>query len=419
MPDAQLQLAVRLCIAAAIGLAAGLEREWSGHTTGPDARFAGLRTFFLLGVTGGVAGLLVDSAHGSVAAALVVGAAALCVAGYVLAVRRPGATTDGTPETAARGVLALAILAGIGWLSLAAGAGAILVLMLREKERLHWIVRRLDETEFRAGVQFAVLAIVVLPLLPPGPFFGAIAIRPRALWIIVLIFSGLNFIGFIARRTAGPSRGLGITGALGGAVSSTAVTLSFSRQSRTDASVGTGLARGVIAACTVLIPRVILVSAVLNAAVALALLPFLLPAFIAGVALAVIGWNADSAMPQATTDVEANPLRLVAAVRMAIAFQVAMVLIDFARARWGTGGIYTTGAVLGVTDIDALTVSMARVGAVSSAEIAARAIAIGILMSTLFKMSIALVLGRHAFRRRAAMSLAALAAASAAALVLV
>jgi len=197
------------------------------------------------------------------------------------------------------------------------------------------------------------------------------------------------------------------------------VTLSFSRQSRTDASVGTGLARGVIAACTVLIPRVILVSAVLNAAVALALLPFLLPAFIAGVALAVIGWNADSAMPQATTDVEANPLRLVAAVRMAIAFQVAMVVIDVARARWGTGGIYTTGAVLGVTDIDALTVSMARVGAVSSAEIAARAIAIGILMSTLFKMSIALVLGRHAFRRRAAMSLAALAAASAAALVLV
>src|SRR4051812_19496816 len=277
MIDSQAVVAVRIGIAALVGLATGLEREWSGHTTGPDARFAGLRTFSLLGALGGIAGVLTDASYGALAAMLALGGVALCVGGYVAATRRATATTDGTTEAAALTTIALGVLAGLGWLGVAAGGGAILVLVLREKERLHWVVQRLDEREMRAGVQFAVLAIVVLPLLPTGPYFGVVALEPRALWAIVLLFSALNFAGFVARRVVGASRGLGITGALGGVISSTAVTLTFSRQSRADAALGPALARGVVAACTVLIPRVVIVSGVLNASVALALLPLLAP----------------------------------------------------------------------------------------------------------------------------------------------
>ena len=417
--DSQTLIAVRLGIAGLIGLATGLEREWSGHATGPDARFAGLRTFSLLGLLGGIAGVLTQASHAALGAALALGAAALCVGGYLVAARRPTATPDGTTEAAALTVVGLGVLAGIGWLGLAGGAGAILVLMLREKERLHWMVRRIDEPEFRAGVQFAVLAVVVLPLLPVGPFLGPVALQPRPLWAIVLLFSGLNFGGYIARRVVGASRGLGITGALGGLISSTAVTLSFSRQSRTHASLGASLARGVIAACTVLIPRVVIVSAALNGAVALALIPLLAPAFVAGLVLAAVGWRSTRSESAEQLLDDANPLRLGVAIRMALAFQVAIVVISIVRARWGTPGIYTTAGMLGLTDVDALTVSMSRAEDGMSPEVAARAIAIGILANTGLKAAIALTLGRHTFRRRASVSLAAMAAASALGLLLV
>jgi uncharacterized membrane protein (DUF4010 family) len=233
-----------------------------------------------------------------------------------------------------------------------------------------------------------------------------------------LLFSGLNFAGFAARRIVGVSRGLGITGALGGVVSSTAVTFSFSRQSRTDVELGAPLAQGVIAACTVLIPRVLIVSAAFSPPVALSLLPMLLPAFVIGVALVGIGWRSGRAAPNPTPVDDVNPLHLGAAVRMAIAFQVAMVLISLVQRAWGTAGVYTTAGVLGLTDVDALTVSMSRPEATLSSSTAAHAIAIGVLANTLLKLTIALALGRLTFRRRAAIGLMSLAVGSAAGLLL-
>jgi uncharacterized membrane protein (DUF4010 family) len=410
MIDTQMEGAARLSIAALVGLAAGLEREWSGHASGPNARFAGLRTFFLLGVIGGVIGLLADTSHEAVAAAIALGAAALCVSAYAMAVRRATSDTDGTTEAAALAIIVLGAFAGTGHIGIAAGAGAIVVLMLSEKARLHWLVKRLGEPELRAGVQFAVLAVVVLPLLPAGPLFGPFAVKPRVLWELVLLFSGLSFAGFLASRIVGESRGLGITGALGGAISSTAVTLSFSRQSRRDPELAAPLVRGVLAACTVLIPRVLIVSAVLNPVVAVTLLPLLLPAFVIGLAFVTIGWRSDSESRRTTPRADGNPLRLGAAIRMTVAFQVAMIVITLVARRWGTPGLFTTAGVLGLADVDALTASMARPEANLVPVIAARAIAIGILANTTLKLIVAVALGAAAYRRRAVLGLASLAA---------
>ena len=414
---AQGQIAIRVAIAGMIGLAAGLEREWSGHASGPDARFAGLRTFLMLGALGGIAGSLGAADHPLVAAAIALSASALCVVAYAMAVHRPTATTDGTTEAAALIVVALGVVAGIGWIGLAAGAGALVVLALSEKTRLHWLVRRLGAPELRAGLQFAVLAVVVLPLLPSGPYLGIVGVRPRALWAIVLLFSGLNFAGFIARRAVGAHRGYRIAGALGGAISSTAVTLSFSRQSRRDSGVNVALAGGVIAACTVLVPRVILVSAVLNPRVALQLLPILAPAFVIGAAMTALGWRRKDDVTTVANDTPANPLHLAAAIRMAVAFQAGMAIIAWVRQTWGLPGLFTTAAALGLTDVDALTVSMSRQEALLDASIAARAIAIGILANTFMKLGIALVFGRASFRQRTGVGLVGLAAGTAAGLI--
>ena len=416
--NAQGSIAIRLAIAGMIGLAAGLEREWSGHATGPDARFAGLRTFLLLGAAGGIAGSLGAAGYPQLAAAIALSASALCVVAYGMAVRRATATTDGTTEAAALVVVALGVIAGVGWIGLAAGAGAVVVLALSEKTRLHWLVQRLGEPELRAGLQFAVLAVVVLPLLPSGPYLGVVGLRPRALWAIVLLFSGLNFAGFIARRAAGAHRGYKIAGALGGVISSTAVTLSFSRQSRRDGELSTALAGGVIAACTVLVPRVILVSAVLNPGVAVKLLPFLAPPFLIGAALVAFGSRTEGDTSKRAGDTPENPLHLGAAIRMAVAFQVAMTLIAWVRQYWGVPGLFATAAALGLTDVDALTVSMSRQQALLDASIAARAITVGILANTFMKLGIAVVLGRSSFRRRTSIGLAALAAGTTAGLFL-
>jgi uncharacterized membrane protein (DUF4010 family) len=395
-------VAARLSIAALVGLAAGLEREWSGHTSGGDARFAGIRTFSLLGLTGGVGGTLTLGAHVEVAAAIIALAGALCIAGYVAATRRPGSTTDGTTEAAALAVIALGVVSGIGEMGLAAGAGAIVVLLLREKERVHWFVAHLDGPELRAGVQFAVLAVVVLPLLPAGPFFGPFMVRPRMLWAVVLLFSGLNFAGYIARRTVGAKKGLTLAGAFGGVISSTAVTLNFSRQSRDAGASGLSLAAGVVAACTVLVPRVLLVSAILNPRVALHLIPALAPMFVAGALLVAIAWRRDrnSTSPTAR-DTEDSPLRLAAAIRMAVLFQAAIVAISIVRRFGDSAGLYVMSAVLGLTDVDALAVSLSRPEAAIAVAMAVRAIVIGIVANTVLKLSIAAVIGRAPFRRRA------------------
>jgi uncharacterized membrane protein (DUF4010 family) len=411
--DGQRDIATRLAIAALVGLAAGLEREWSGHASGPDARFAGLRTFCLLGLLGGIAGILASTSQVEIATAMAAGGAALCVAAYIAAVRKPGASPDGTTEAAALAVLALGALAGFGWIGISAGAGAVVVLLLSEKTRLHWLVQQLSEPEFRAGVQFAVLAIVVLPLLPAGPYFGDLAIKPRALWTIVLLYSALNFGGFVARRLMGARRGLSVAGALGGVVSSTAVTLTFSRMSRTDDDLGTSLARGVLAACTVLIPRVLIVSAFLNPSVSLALLPMLALPLVVGIAFTFLGRGSESAAPRGAAEADENPLRLMTAMQMALAFQAAMIAVTFAQRLWGSTGVYTGATVLGLTDVDALTVSMSRQQASLATNVAAHAIVIGVLTNTILKLAVATIVGRAAYRRRTAVGLAALAASTA------
>jgi uncharacterized membrane protein (DUF4010 family) len=411
--DGQRDIATRLAIAALVGLAAGLEREWSGHTSGPDARFAGLRTFCLLGLLGGIAGILASASQIQMATAMAAGGAALCAAAYVIAARKPGASPDGTTEAAALAILALGALAGLGWIGIAAGAGAIVVLLLSEKTRLHWLVRQLSEPELRAGVQFAVLAVVVLPLLPPGPYFGDLAIRPRALWMIVLLFSALNFGGFVARRLMGARRGLSVTGALGGVVSSTAVTLTFSRMSRTDEDLGSALARGVLASCTVLIPRVLIVSAFLNPPVSLALVPMLALPLAVGLAFTFLGRGSERPAARDTAEPATNPLRLMTAIQMAVAFQAAMLAVMFTQRLWGNTGVYSGAAILGLTDVDALTVSMSRQEASLATNVAAHAIAIGVLTNTILKLAVATTVGRAAYRRRTAAGLAALAASTA------
>ena len=407
-----LVVAARLAVAALAGLAIGAEREWSGHATGPAARFAGVRTFLLLGLFGGISGWLATADLMPMALVLLLAGSALTVVSYFIAARRTADDIGGTTEVAALLVLAIGFIAGIGYMAIAGGLSTVIVLVLAEKTRIHGMLAKVDEVELRAALQFAALALVVLPLLPEGPYGPWGGIRPRSLWMIVVIFSGLNFLGYLARRTVGAERGYGVTGLIGGVVSSTAVTLEFARASRSDRTVGDALAVGVVGACTVLLPRVTVMSFVLNPPVARSLIPYLAPGFATGAIILAIALRRPPKVGHPRED-GGNPLRLGSAIQMAVLFQVALTASSLAAQYWGNRGVLTSAVALGLTDMDALTVSMNHLGATAeSASLAARAIAIGVLTNTVFKASLAAVVGAGRFRWLVLAGLALLAAAS-------
>lgn len=394
---------VGLLIAALGGAAVGLERQWSGHADGPGARFAGIRTFTMLGAVGGFSGWLWTTGATAPASILLAGAVAVVAAAYVAGSRHD---VDGTTEVAALVVLAAGLLAGMGSVKLASGIIALLTLLLVEKSRLHALVQRIDDVGLRSGVRFAVMALVVLPLLPEGPYGPLGGIRPRELWVLVLFFSGLSFAGYVARRVVGAGHGYLVTGLLGGLISSTNVTFTFARTSRTDPAADRALAFGAVAANAMLYPRVLAATAILNAAVVPPLVPYLVTPAVVAALVAILGVrrSAESAVPDVSVR---NPLQLTSALQMAVLFQAVLMAVYLVGNVWGQSGVYTSAAVLGLTDVDALTVSMARgVAGTASPAIAATAIAVGVLANTAMKLGLAIFFGTSRFRAIAGGALA-------------
>lgn len=401
---------IGIAIAALGGAAVGLEREWSGHAGGEEPHFAGIRTFTLLGGMAGVAGWFWTFGFQAVAIILLAGATALVVAAYAAASRRD---VDGTTEVAALVVLSAGVLAGTGYLVLASAIVAITTLLLVEKSWLYSMIARIDDAGLRAGVRFAVMAVVILPLLPDGPYGPFGGVRPRQLWLFVLLFSGLSFIGYVARRFVGSARGFPVLGLIGGFVSSTAVAFAFARASRQERESSFPLSVGVIAACTIMNLRVLAATAILRPALALALIPYLVAPFLVGAIIVLIGLKRRE--EKGSVQPPSNPLQVMAALQMTVLFQVVLFAVYAVRLRWGATGLLFSGAILGLTDVDVLTISMAK-----SAEgqipipVAAEAIAIGILSNTILKLLLGGAVGRGRFRRLTPAWLAIMAVASAA-----
>lgn len=403
--------AIRLVIAAFLGLAVGIERQWSGHASGPEARFAGMRTFLIMGIISGTAGLLAASGQVILAAVMVLGVVASAVAAFIVVHSRPGVEVDGTTETAAIAIAGLGLLAGGGQMAIAAGATAVIVFALGEKEQMHSLVERVSAQELRAAARFAVMALVIMPLLPSDPLDWLGGISIRQLWMLVLVFSAVNFIGYLAQKAVGADRGFGIAGLVGGLVSSTAVALQFSRRSREQPTHSVAMARGTVAACAVVPIRLAVITAAVSPEVAWASLPYLVgPALVgAGVLLTALVRPEGTATGEAETT---SPLNLLSSIKMAVFFAVALAAVEWVGSNADRAGVLASAALLGLSDTDALTLSMARFGAGGPVDLAAQAIAVGLLSNTGFKLAVSLALGTPQYRRYAGAGLLAMAAAT-------
>jgi uncharacterized membrane protein (DUF4010 family) len=225
----------------------------------------------------------------------------------------------------------------------------------------------------------------------------------------------LSFAGWIARRAVGPHHGVIVSGLLAGIISSTSVTLTFARESRADGAPRVALAAGVIGACTVMLLRVLVACAVLNPSLAASLPRYTGAAFIIGTIAVGAAWHARAA-DAVSAGAADSPLNLRAALQMTGLFQVVLFIILVVQARWGSQALVATSALVGLTDLDALTLSLARSTPADAGATAAVALVAGILSNTCLKLTIALVIGRGWFRTATAAGLGAMALALAAAL---
>lgn len=392
-----------------LGALVGLEREKRFEKDGRDA--LGLRTFVLLAEVGAVGGYLsrVLATPWLLVAALLATAVAVAAAYVVQARTRPEAIGL-TSEIAAIGVCLLGALVTLGHRELAVGLAVVTTAVLAYKQPLHGLVAKIGQDDVHAGLRLLVATFIVLPLLPDRAVDPWGAINPYSLWLLVLLISGLSLVGYVATRWLGPGRGIPVTAAAGGLVSSTAVTLTFVRQSREPGADDAALAGGILLAWGVMFGRVVVAATVVcPPLLGRLLVPFgLLAGTCAAAAVLLLRRGAGRA---AETGVPLkNPFSLMAAARFALLFAAVQLVLEIVQQHWPGGGTYAVAALAGLTDVDAITLSMAEQARGNGAllELAVRAIAIAAVANTLVKCGMAVVLGTPGLRRRTAFATAAL-----------
>lgn len=399
-----MDLALSFAIALGLGLLIGLQRGFEYRDLPEGGRMAGWRTFGLIGLGGGLAAFLGREFGPFIPAAGALALAWLLGLGY----RQAAADRNDvslTTAVAAMLTYGLGALAVVGEREIAVGSAVIVTLLLSLKPELHGLLRRIEARELRATLKLLVLSLVVLPLLPNQGFGPYDALNPYTLWLLVIMLAGLSFIGYAAVKTIGPTRGLIVTGALGGIAASTAVTIAFARQARAENAPTTALAAGILAASAVMGLRVFAVMA----ALAPVTFPYLAPALLLGAASAAGGavWlrrrqPGDSESAAAATAAFPNPFELKPALVFAVFLGFVSILARALQSEIGDRGLYALAAFAGLADVDALAVTVA--GLASEARVteaaAADAVILTVCVNTAMKAAIAVVLGGRNLARR-------------------
>jgi len=402
-PPLDLATVQGFAIACLIGALTGLEREKHRATEGIGDS-PGLRTFILVAEIGAIAGWIARSQQAPwiIGVALVAVAAAI-MTGYVVAARVGTGALGLTTEVAALVVCLLGAMTTLGYAPLAIGLAVVTAAILAYKQSLHGIVERLGWDDVYAGLRLLIAAFVVLPLLPDQPIDPWGALNPASLWRLVLLISGLSLVGYVATRWLGEQRGAALTGITGGLVSSTAVTLSFARESRAGGRAATALAGGILLAWAVMFGRVVVEVFVVNPAI----LGRVLPPFLAmGVAASVVAaWLIRRSMHDQDSGTRRedvllrNPFSLTAAAKFAAFFAVVLVVVKVAQQNFPTTGLYVVAALAGLSDVDAITLSMAQQAKSGDAAAPIAAIVIAVLSNTLVKAGMVAALGSVSLKR--------------------
>jgi len=397
------ELIQRMTIALAIGLVIGIERGWQQREEAEGERAVGLRTHALAGLLGGAWGAIARGTGDWGVVAL--GLAFMTFAGAIVIFRlrelEHDKTFGATSVVAAMIAFALGAMAVLGDQTVAAAAGVAVAVLLALKTVLHTWLKRLTWEELRAGLILLAMTVILLPVLPDREIAAWLPINPREVWLLTILIAALSFAGYVAIRVAGPQLGIPLSGIAGGLVSSTATTLNMGRLARQHAERTKLFAAAILLSSAVMMLRVIFLVGVVNASLLQFVAPPLVLALLAqGVLAGYLGnWTRSAATVDQPLSLR-NPFDLGVVLAFGALLAIIMVLTKLLAAWAGAGGAIALAAISGTFDVDAISLSLARlVPGGLDANTAACAILVAVIANSLTKIALAWTTGGAALGR--------------------
>jgi uncharacterized membrane protein (DUF4010 family) len=352
------KIIIQMLAALAVGLLIGIERGWSGREEDEGDRIAGIRTFSLIGMLGGISAQLSVVLAQWVFGITFIAVVAMIITAHVVSIRASddiGITT----EFAMLLTFALAAWAAFGYYVYAFATTAVVVALLSIKPVLHRGLRHLETPEFYAGIKLLIISLVLLPLLPNQGYGPWNALNPYWIWWMVVLISGISFVGYFAIKFGGNRMGTLLTAITGGLASSTAVTLSLAQLARPHKNKRLFMS-GVVVAASIMFIRMFVEVAVVNAAL---LDRLWLPALVMFLCLMAGGvwlWFGHKEK-EASEEIEIkNPFKLSTALQFGALLGFIMLLSESAQSWFGNEGVYLLSLISGLVDVDAIALSLSR-----------------------------------------------------------
>jgi uncharacterized membrane protein (DUF4010 family) len=378
----------------ALGLLIGVERGWKEREQAEGRRVAGIRTFALIGLLGGVWGLLsIELGQVLLSVAFATLAAVLVVAYSVS--QRLDADVGITGVIAGLLTFAFGAMATLGHVTLAAVGAGVTTILLGFKPVLHAWLQRIEQRELYAALKMLMISVVVLPLLPDQGYGPWDALNPYKIWWMVVLIAGISFVGYFAMKIIGERKGILATGLFGGLASSTAVTLNLARIGRHHNSMNNVLAAGTLIACATMFPRILIVTSIVNWPLAQTLFWPLFVMMVVTYGTAWLLWRRSRSHESGEADPLQNPFELRPALLFAALLSAILLLSRALAEHFGDTGIYLLAAASGIADVDAITLSLADMtgGDTLTTPAAAFAILIAACVNSLVKSGLSLGIG--------------------------
>jgi len=390
------QTTINLAVALLLGAIVGLERGWDAREQKSGERIAGIRTFSLVGLLGGISAVLASEITVWAFPVLLLSVVAMGLVAYserLEHIRNFSITgLVGMLLTFCFGAVAVAVDPVI-----ATAAAVVTAIILDNKQEIHGWVQKLQAHELDAALKLLLISVVMLPLLPNERMGPGGVLNPREIWWMVVMIASISFVGYFAIRVAGARKGILFTSLFAGLSSSTALTLHFARQSRSNEGFSSQFAAGILIACGTMFPRILVYCLVINTA----LLPSLVwPVLVMTILLygpALYIWQKNSKQLQVSQpSLSQNPLDLSSALVFGLLLTAILLLGEFLKNAFGDAGIFALAATSGVADVDAITLSLTRMSNNGLAmDTAVLGIVIAAAVNNLVKSGIAWSIGNR------------------------
>lgn len=385
----------KMVVAILIGLLMGIERE---RDRGVDEKtFAGVRTFPLISLFGFLSAFIASFT------VIWVFVAAIFIYGLLVAISYYFSASKGhygsTSETSYLLSFILGSLVFWGHILIAAILAVVITTFLSSKSYLRKFAGKVEKEDIYATLKFALITIIILPLLPDRTFGPFDVLNPSKIWIMVVLISGLSFTGYILFKIVGTEKGILLLSLLGGLASSTAATLSLTQRSKDVPALSKNLAGGIILASSIMFPRVLIIIFLLNSELGISLLMpfgiFMITGFI--VSFILIHYSKKSA----TNEIKlSNPFYVMTALKFGLVFGLILFATGAAQHYLGEDGIFYAGLLGGLVNFDAVALSMSDMAASSvQLTVASTAVLLASMTNTIVKMIIASTLGARDLRK--------------------